>query len=68
MIIQLQYEVNWHVLEEGAGSIAALIVTRFAEATPIERSGLVAAGLALLLLTFTVSLCSRWIVGRKAVQ
>jgi phosphate transport system permease protein len=67
LIIQFQFEANWHVLEAGAGSIAALIVTRFGEATPLERSGLVAAGLALLLLTFTVSLVSRWIVKRKVV-
>lgn len=68
MIIQLQFEANWHVLEQGAGSIAALIVTRFNEATPLERSGLVAASLALLLLTFTVSLFSRWIVSRKVLR
>ncbi len=68
LIIQLSFEANYHVLEAGAGSIAALIVTRFGEATPLERSGLVAAGLALLMLTFTVSLMSRWIVNRKAVS
>jgi phosphate transport system permease protein len=67
MLIELQFEANWHVLEEGAGSVAALIVTRFNEATPVERSGLVAASLALLMLTFSVSLISRWVIGRKAV-
>ena len=59
---------NLHVLEQGAGSVAALIAIRFGEASSIERSGLVAAGLSLLLLTFTVSLFSRFIIARKAVR
>ena len=36
----------------------------FAGADPLERSGLVAAGLTLLLITFTVNLIARLIVGR----
>ena len=59
---------NLHVLEQGAGSVAALIAIRFGEASSLERSGLVAAGLSLLLLTFTVSLISRYIISRKAVR
>jgi phosphate transport system permease protein len=62
------YESNYHILEEGAGSVAALIAIRFGEATPLERSGLVAAGLSLLILTFSVSLLARRIVGRKVVS
>ena len=56
------------VLEQGAGSIASLIFLKFPEATPVERSGLVAAGLALVLLTFGVSLLSRVIVNRKRIS
>jgi phosphate transport system permease protein len=66
-LISLTFDGNWHVLEQGAGSVAALIFTRFGEASAVERSGLVAAGLALLALTFSVSLLSRYIVNRKAV-
>jgi phosphate transport system permease protein len=66
-LVSLTFKVNWHVLEQGAGSVASLIFTRFGEASTIERSGLVAAGLALLLLTFSVSLLSRYIVNRRAV-
>lgn len=58
--------VNWNVLEKGAGSIAALIVTRFGEASPLERSALIAAGLALFTLTFAINLVSRTIVARSA--
>lgn len=58
--------VNWNVLQKGAGSIAALIVTRFGEATPLERSALIAAGLALFAMTFVINLVSRTIVARSA--
>jgi phosphate transport system permease protein len=68
LLIQLTFDVNWHVLEAGGGSIAALIAIRFGESTPLERSGLVAAGLALLVLTFGVTLASRRIVSRKLVK
>jgi phosphate transport system permease protein len=68
LLIQLTFSVNWHVLEAGGGSIAALIAIRFGESTPLERSGLVAAGLALLVLTFGVTLASRRIVSRKLVK
>lgn len=67
LVIELVFDANWHVLEAGAGSIAAVIVTRFGEATEAERSGLVAAGLALMMLTFAVSLAARRIVARKTV-
>ena len=68
LLIELTFQANYHVLESGAGSIAALIAIRFGEATPLERSGLVAAGLALLLLTFSVSLVARRIVARKGMS
>jgi phosphate transport system permease protein len=67
LVIELSYDANFNVLEAGAGSIAALVAIRFGEATQLEKSGLVAAGLALLLMTFTVSLVARRIVTRKAV-
>ncbi len=68
LLIELTFDGNVHVLESGASSIAGLIATRFGEATPVERSGLVAAGLALLVLTFAVSLTARRAVSRKAVR
>jgi phosphate transport system permease protein len=57
-------EANHHVLESGASSIAALIATHFGEAGKLEQSGLVAAGLALFLLTFAVNFFARLIVKR----
>jgi len=67
LIVSLVFEANTHVFELGGGSIAALIATRFGEADSIERSGLVAAGLALFMLTFFVSIIARRIVARTTV-
>lgn len=66
LIISLVFEANTHVLERGAGSVAALIAIRFTEAGSLERSGLIAAGLALFMLTLVVSLVARRIVARSA--
>lgn len=51
-------------LETGGGSVAALIATQFGEASDAGRSGLVAAGLALFLTTFAVTILARTIVAR----
>jgi phosphate transport system permease protein len=60
--------VNTHILQGGASSIASHIAVHFGEATPIERSGLIAAGLALFLLTFFVSFLARYVVARGTVK
>jgi phosphate transport system permease protein len=66
LIIVLSFRANFHVLQSGAGSIAALIATRFGEASNLERSGLIAAGLALFLLTLAVNMLARRIVSRSS--
>jgi phosphate transport system permease protein len=60
--------VNTHILEGGASSVASHIAVHFGEATSVERSGLIAAGLALFLMTFAVSFAARFIVARGAVK
>jgi phosphate transport system permease protein len=65
LIISPVFKVNTHILERGAGSIAAMIAVRFGEAGSLERSGLIACGLALFLLTLLVSLVARRIVARS---
>lgn len=57
--------VNTHVLDGGGTSVAAYIALHFGEAGDLERSGLVAAGLALFLLAFAVNLIARLIVRRS---
>jgi len=64
VIISLVFDVNWHVLETGGGSVASLIATRFGEAGPEELDGLIAAGFALFVLTLGVNLAARRIVAR----
>jgi phosphate transport system permease protein len=66
LIINLRFKANSHVLTSGGGSIAALIAVKFGEAAPLERSALVAAGLALFLLTLVVNLVARRVVARAA--
>jgi phosphate transport system permease protein len=68
LLISITFKANPHVLERGAGSIAALIATKFGEAGSLERSGLIAAGLALFLVTLAVNMLARRIVGKSALK
>jgi len=64
IIVSLQYQANTQVLTEGGGSIAQVIAIKFGEAQSLEASALVAAGLALFVVTFVVNLGARTIVRR----
>lgn len=64
IIVSLQVVPNTRVLKEGGGSIAAWIASRFGEAQPLEISALIAAGLALFIVTLVVNLGARQIVNR----
>ena len=66
IIIAPIFKANTHILERGAGSVAAIIAVRFSEAGSLERSALIGAGLALFLMTLFVSLVARRIVTRPA--
>jgi phosphate transport system permease protein len=68
LLISISFKANPHILERGAGSIAALIATKFGEAGSLERSGLIAAGLALFLVTLAVNMLARRIVGKSALK
>ncbi len=59
-------KVNTHILTAGSGSVASTIANYFDSATTLGESGLVAAGLALFILTFLVNLAARIIVSRKS--
>jgi phosphate transport system permease protein len=63
-IVSETYRVNTHVLTAGSGSVASLIASLFDDTTPLGRSGLVAAGLALFILTFLVNMAARVIAKR----
>jgi phosphate transport system permease protein len=66
LLISPQIQVNTHVLKGGGASVGAWIAAHFGEANSLERSGLVAAGLALFLLAFAVNFTARLIVRRAA--
>jgi len=68
LIITPRIDVNTHVLTTGGGSIAAFIAVHFGEASTLERSGLVAAGLALFILTLITNFLARAVVNRTRIQ
>ena len=69
VVAPLAPQLQTHVLEPGGGSVGAFIVTQFGEGgAGLARSGLVAAGLALFVLTLLVTIAARWIVGRASLR
>ena len=62
MVLNLAFDINWHVLQSAGGSVASLIVNKFGEATTFEVQGLMAAGLVLFILTLLVNLAADLIV------
>ncbi|PJI94038.1 phosphate ABC transporter permease subunit PstC [Luteimicrobium subarcticum] len=65
MIISPVFAVQWHVLQNGANSVSSLIALRYGEASPFGMSALMAAGLALFLLTLAVNFGASSIVARS---
>ncbi|MFE5241908.1 MULTISPECIES: phosphate ABC transporter permease subunit PstC [unclassified Streptomyces] len=65
LIISPVFEIQWHVLQNGASSVAALIALRYGESSPFGMSALMAAGLALFLLTLVVNFAASSIVARS---
>lgn len=63
-VLNLVFQVNWHVLLGAGGNVASLIVLRFGEANPYEIQALMAAGLALFLLTLLVNAGADLIIKR----
>jgi phosphate transport system permease protein len=64
IIINSAFRVSPRILESGGNTIASLIALRFGEATELGRSGLVAAGLVLFIMTLLVNLIASSIVSR----
>lgn len=65
LIISPVFEIQWHVLQSGASSVAALIALRYGEASEFGMSALMAAGLALFLMTLVVNFAASSIVARS---
>ncbi|RMB82519.1 phosphate ABC transporter permease subunit PstC [Streptomyces shenzhenensis] len=64
MIISPVFEVQPHILQNGANSVSALIALRYGSASDFGMSALMAAGLALFLLTLVVNFIASSIAAR----
>jgi phosphate transport system permease protein len=64
IMLSVSVNTNWNILETNGGSVAGWIAIQFGEANASARSGLIAAGLALFLLTLVVNAVARVIVKR----
>ncbi len=63
-VLNIVFQINWHVLLGAGGNVASLIVLRFGEATPYEIKALMAAGLVLFGLTLIVNALADVIIKR----
>ena len=65
MIISIVFYIQPHLLQNGASSVSSLIALRYGESTALGLSALMAAGLALFLLTLVVNFFASIIVSRS---
>ena len=65
MIISPVFVIQPHILQNGASSVSALIALRYGEATEFGMSALMAAGLALFVMTLIVNFAASTIVARS---
>ena len=63
-VLNIVFQINWHVLLGAGGNVASLIILKFGEANLYENKGLMAAGLVLFLLTLAVNFLADFIVKR----
>lgn len=65
LIISPVFVIQPRILEKGSNSISALIALRYSEASAFEISALMAAGLALFLMTLVVNFAASWMISRS---
>jgi phosphate transport system permease protein len=63
-VLNLVYQINWQVLIGAGGNMASMILLKFGEAGPTEIQALMAAGLALFILTLIVNSIANIIVSK----
>ena len=64
-VLNIVYQINWHVLVGAGGNVASMILLKFGEAGAQEVKALMAAGLVLFLLTLLVNSIANAIVLRS---
>ncbi|WP_229840406.1 phosphate ABC transporter permease subunit PstC [Streptomyces brasiliensis] len=65
LIISPVFVIQPHILQNGTSSVSSLIALRYGEASEIGMSALMAAGLALFLMTLVVNFVASSIVARS---
>lgn len=65
MIISVVFAIQPHILQAGAAQISSLIALRYGEATAMGTSALMAAGLALFLMTLVINFAASSVVARS---
>ncbi|MFD3675831.1 phosphate ABC transporter permease subunit PstC [Streptomyces sp. NPDC058613] len=65
MIISPVFEVQPHILQNGANSVSALIALRYGSASQFGMSALMAAGLSLFVMTLIVNFIASSVVARS---
>jgi len=63
-VLNIVFQVNWHMLLGVGGNVASLIILKFGDASPYEIKALMAAGLVLFLLTLAVNAVADLIVRK----
>ena len=61
-VLNIVFQINWHILLGAGGNVASLIILKFSEAGDYEIKALMAAGLILFLLTLAVNAVANVIV------
>jgi phosphate transport system permease protein len=64
-VLNIVFQINWHVLLGAGGNVASLIILRFGEANLYEIKALMAAGLVLFVLTLIVNALATLLVRKS---
>jgi phosphate transport system permease protein len=65
MVISVGFAVQPHILESGSSSVSSLIALKYGEATAFATSALMAAGLALFVMTLIVNFAASAAIARS---
>ncbi len=65
LVISPSFEISPHILQAGTNSVASLIALRFSESSGFGLSALMAAGLALFVLTLAINFTASAFVARS---
>jgi phosphate transport system permease protein len=65
IIVSPVFAINFHILQTGSITVAALIAARYSESTPQQLSALLAAGFVLFLITMLVNFIAALLITRS---